>query len=80
MTLQFTKGERYVPNLVVEDDASIAHVLRDSLVFEGFSVKCVNDGREVFSHFQRFHPHLVLLDLTLPGVDGWSVQNPQRAQ
>lgn len=56
--------------LVVEDDASIAHVLRDSLVFEGFSVKCVNDGREVFSHFQRFHPHLVLLDLTLPGVDG----------
>jgi DNA-binding response OmpR family regulator len=33
--------------LVVEDDLSIAHVLQDGLVFEGFAVECVNDGRDV---------------------------------
>jgi DNA-binding response OmpR family regulator len=56
--------------LVVEDDLSIAHVLQDGLVFEGFAVECVNDGRDVLKDAQRFMPHLVLLDLTLPGVDG----------
>jgi DNA-binding response OmpR family regulator len=56
--------------LVVEDDLAIAHVLQDGLVFEGYSVECVNDGRDVLREAQRFLPHLVLLDLTLPGIDG----------
>jgi DNA-binding response OmpR family regulator len=56
--------------MVVEDDLSIAHVLQDGLVFEGFSVECVNDGREALEGVHRFQPHLILLDLTLPGVDG----------
>jgi DNA-binding response OmpR family regulator len=56
--------------MVVEDDLSIAHVSQDGLVFEGFSVECVNDGREALEGVHRFQPHLILLDLTLPGVDG----------
>ncbi len=56
--------------LVVEDDPSIAHVLQDGLVFEGFSVECVNDGGQALPTADRFQPHLILLDLTLPGADG----------
>lgn len=56
--------------MVVEDDRSIAHVLQDGLIFEGFSVECIHDGREALRGVDRFLPHLILLDLTLPGVDG----------
>jgi len=56
--------------MVVEDDLSIAHVLQDGLVFEGFSVECVHDGGAALACAGRFQPHLVLLDLTLPGTDG----------
>jgi DNA-binding response OmpR family regulator len=56
--------------LVIEDDLAIAHVLQDGLVFEGFSVECANDGSKALSNLDRFQPHLVLLDLTLPDVDG----------
>ena len=59
--------------LVVEDDPPIAQVLKDNLIFEGFSVACVGDGREVLAEVHRFLPHLVLLDVMLPGVDGLEV-------
>ncbi|MBP7776482.1 MAG: response regulator transcription factor [Acidobacteria bacterium] len=59
--------------LIVEDDAAIACVLRDNLVFEGFEVDCVADGREVLAKVNAFLPHLILLDLTLPGDDGFEV-------
>ena len=59
--------------LVVEDDPPITQVLKDNLIFEGFSVACVGDGREVLAEVHRFLPHLVLLDVTLPGVDGLEI-------
>ena len=59
--------------LIVEDDQSIARLVRDNLVFEGFDVECQADGREVLKHVRRFHPDLVLLDLTLPGMDGMDI-------
>jgi DNA-binding response OmpR family regulator len=59
--------------LIVEDDPSIAQVLQDNLAFEGFAVERVSDGREVLSKVSDFLPHLILLDLTLPGDDGFAV-------
>jgi two-component system response regulator VicR len=59
--------------LIVEDDPAIAKVLRDNLVFEGYVVERVADGREVLQKVTDFLPHLVLLDLTLPGDDGFEV-------
>lgn len=59
--------------LIVEDDPSISQVLEDNLAFEGFTVESVRDGRDVLPKVGAFLPHLVLLDLTLPGDDGFDV-------
>jgi DNA-binding response OmpR family regulator len=59
--------------LVVEDDASLARVLCDNLIYEGFEVALAADGHNALKEHQRFNPDLVLLDLTLPGLDGFEV-------
>src|SRR5205085_4965135 len=59
--------------LVVEDDASLARVLCDNLVYEGFDVALAGDGHVALKQHALFNPDLVLLDLTLPGLDGFEV-------
>jgi DNA-binding response OmpR family regulator len=59
--------------LVVEDDTSLARVLCDNLVYEGFDVVHASDGRRALEEGTAFKPDLVLLDLTLPGLDGFEV-------
>jgi two-component system, OmpR family, alkaline phosphatase synthesis response regulator PhoP len=59
--------------LVVEDDTSLARVLCDNLVYEGFDVAHAGDGRGALEQRNAFKPDLVLLDLTLPGLDGFEV-------
>jgi DNA-binding response OmpR family regulator len=59
--------------LIVEDDASIARLVRDNLVFDGYEVETQSDGRQALMHVRRFNPDLVLLDLMLPGVDGLEI-------
>ena len=56
--------------LVVEDDASLARMLCDNLVYEGFDVALAGDGNRALKEHHVFNPDLVLLDLTLPNVDG----------
>ncbi len=56
--------------LVVEDDPVLTRVLYDNLVFEGFTVNCVSDGRLATSAARDFAPDLVLLDVNLPGRSG----------
>jgi len=59
--------------LVVEDDVAIARVLHDNLVYEGFQVERVADGREALAKAETFIPDLVLLDLMLPEQSGFEV-------
>ena len=59
--------------LIVEDDVSFARVLRDNLIYEGFSVECVSDGRQALRQARLALPDLVLLDVTIPGLDGFEV-------
>src|SRR5262245_18959200 len=59
--------------LVVEDDASLARVLCDNLAYEGFDVALSADGENALKNVQERQPDLVLLDITLPGMNGLEV-------
>ncbi|MDQ2830498.1 MAG: response regulator transcription factor [Chloroflexota bacterium] len=56
--------------LVVEDERAIADFVRLGLTHQGYTVQVVADGNEGLRHFRTFAPHLVVLDLMLPGMDG----------
>lgn len=66
--------------LVVEDDANIAELLRLYLGRDGFEVMLVSDGARAEKSFDLFTPDLVLLDIMLPGKDGWQVCRSIRAK
>jgi len=59
--------------LVVEDDSNIADLLRLYLGKDGFEVMIVSDGAKAESSFDLFSPDVVLLDIMLPGKDGWTI-------
>src|SRR5579859_2183253 len=56
--------------LVVDDEAHIVNFLRMGLTYEGFTVATAEDGPSALEQFHSFKPHLVILDLMLPGIDG----------
>ena len=59
--------------LVVEDDAALARVLSDNLTFAGFDTDTVGDGNAAVERARTFAPHLILLDVMLPGRDGFEL-------
>ena len=59
--------------LIVDDDNNIAELVALYLTKECFETKIVNDGEEALKQFHIFHPDLNLLDLMLPGIDGYQV-------
>ena len=59
--------------LIVDDDNNIAELISLYLVKECFETKICNDGETAISTFDSFKPNLVLLDLMLPGIDGYQV-------
>lgn len=59
--------------LVVDDDKNISELLRLYLVKEGYSVMVAHDGEEAVKAFRQSQPDIVLLDIMLPKLDGWSV-------
>ena len=59
--------------LIVEDDSNIAELLNLYLAKEGFEPLVAKDGGKGVEQFRAFQPDLVLLDIMLPVMDGWSV-------
>ena len=59
--------------MIVDDDNNIAELISLYLTKECFECKIVNDGEEALSAFPSFQPNLILLDLMLPGMDGYQV-------
>ncbi len=59
--------------LIVEDDRALARVLSDNLSFSGFDVDWVDDGTDVLNRVRATSPDLVLLDVMIPGRDGFSL-------
>ena len=59
--------------MVVDDDPNIRELVRLYLEKEGFEVTCAERGDEAVKMFRATPPNLMLLDVMLPGMDGWQV-------
>jgi len=59
--------------LLVDDEDQLRRAMRDLLERQGYSVLEAKDGAEALAEIDRANPDLVILDLNLPGVDGYSV-------
>lgn len=59
--------------LIVDDDISIADLISLYLTKECFETRLVHNGEDALKAFETFKPNLILLDLMLPGIDGYDV-------
>ena len=66
--------------LIVEDDRNIAELLQLYLEKEGYAVTIAGDGGAGLTKFRAIKPDLVLLDVMMPVMDGWSVCRAIRAE
>jgi two-component system, cell cycle response regulator DivK len=57
--------------LLVEDFDDAREMYRDYLAFSGFRVETARDGQEAIDKARALAPDLILMDLSLPGIDGW---------
>jgi two-component system response regulator VicR len=65
--------EEYPPVLVVDDNEDNAEIIRQYLGRIGYPVTVAHSGDEALSVFETVRPALVLLDVMMPGRDGWDV-------
>src|SRR5947209_5765385 len=63
-------GEEELRILVVDDEPHILNFLRTGLKYEGYIVTTAEDAQAALQQVDQFHPHLVILDLMLPGMNG----------
>lgn len=66
--------------LIVDDEPSIVMAVRDELLFEGFEVESAGSGPEAIERAQELRPDVLLLDLMLPGVNGFEICRRLREQ
>lgn len=66
--------------LVVDDEPSITELVTMALRYEGFETAAAHAGREALSTIASFHPHLIVLDIMMPDIDGFEVARRLRAE
>ena len=66
--------------LIVDDDNNIAELISLYLTKECFETMIVGDGESALTAVESFRPNLMLLDLMLPGIDGYQVCREIRAK
>lgn len=59
--------------LIVEDDSLLAKVMSTTFLAENFEVVTVENGLEVLDAAKKFLPDIIMLDLIIPGIDGFAV-------
>lgn len=72
-----SEGESFMASkqkiLIVDDDNNIAELISLYLTKECYDTRMVNDGEEALAVYEQYQPNLILLDLMLPGIDGYQV-------
>lgn len=66
--------------LYIEDEPFLAQIVKESLESRDFMVTMVSDGMEVLDAFQEYAPDICVLDVMLPGKDGFSIAHEIRQQ
>ena len=72
-----TQADRAV--LVVDDDVDIRSVMCELLTDEGYQVKTAVNGREALAKLSSWRPDVILLDLMMPIMDGWTFLTTQQS-
>jgi CheY-like chemotaxis protein len=67
------KKQKLPPILVVDDNADNAEIIRSYLETRGYPITVASSGEEALAVFETVKPALVLLDVMMPGRDGWEV-------
>ena len=57
--------------LIVEDDPHLLQFVEDALKIADYDVRSAGDGEEALAILARWRPHVILLDLNMPRMDGW---------
>ena len=65
--------------LLVDDDTELASMLHEFLELQGFSVDCTDSGEAALQHIEAQPPDLVVLDVMLPGINGFELTQRIRA-
>jgi len=73
-------GELAVKVLLVDDEDSLRKVMRDLLERDGYSVSEARDGVQALDQIDRVGPDIIVLDLNLPGLDGYGVLSHLRSR
>jgi DNA-binding response OmpR family regulator len=66
--------------LVVDDERAMANAIRDNLTYEGYEVDCAYGGQEALTSLAADHYNLVVLDVMMPDLDGFSVLSRLRRE
>ena len=66
--------------LVVDDDDAIRAFVVEALADEGYAVRAARDGAEALASLDAARPCAILLDMRMPGMDGWAFAAAYRAQ
>lgn len=64
--------------LVVDDDPSVRALIRMILEDEGYEVRMARDGADALRQLSRWQPDVMLLDLMMPNMDGWTLCSQMR--
>lgn len=65
--------------LIVDDEPHLAFLLADALVEAGYDAHTIDNGRDALEAVQRDPPDLMLLDVNMPGIDGYEVASQLKA-
>jgi len=68
-----SKNSKNIKVLIVEDDKNICEMYAITFMRQGFTVYTASEGRSAIQKFKNKHPDIILLDIMMPGIDGYQV-------